>query len=72
MLGFAAGTAIGLAFGWIISGIIHNLLSMVGGFRAQRRLLKYYETRNDKEDEGDQRSESETRFRGLHEHANLY
>lgn len=72
MLGFAAGTAIGLAFGWIVSGIIHNLLPMVGGFRAERLLLKYYETRNDKEDEGDHRSELGTGFRELHERVNLF
>lgn len=57
-MGFIAGTALGLAFGGMIYGILHGLMSALGGLRAERLLIKLLDAQSADEleiqDDGDQ------------------
>jgi len=67
LLGFVTGTVVGIGFGWIIYGILHGLISALGGFRAERLLLKHLDAQDSEQSESDQHAEQESDFKELHE-----
>lgn len=40
VLGFVTGTVLEIVFGWIIYGILHGLMTVLTGMRAERMLVK--------------------------------
>ena len=72
LLGFVTGTVIGLAFGCLIFGILHGLMSALTGFRAEKLLLKHLDAQDSKQSEPDQQPEPESEFKDLHERVNSW
>ena len=67
ILGLITGTVIGIGFGWMIYGILHGLISMLGGFRAERLLLKHLDGQDSEHGESERHVQQESDFKELHE-----
>jgi hypothetical protein len=67
LLGFVTGTVFGIGFGWMIYGIFHGLISMLGGFRAERLLLKLLDDQDSEQCESERHVQQESDFEELHE-----
>ena len=72
LLGFITGAVIGIAFGWQIYHILHGLNSALGGFRAERLLIKHLDAQESEPSELDQHAEQESDFKELSDRVNSW
>jgi hypothetical protein len=70
LLGFVTGAMFGLGFGWMFYGLVQGLISMLGGFRSERLLLKYHDAVNSPEFEAYQPPVPGNPFKDVHQRAN--
>ena len=67
--GLLMGAALGFGFGWMFYSLLHGLIVAISGFRAERLLLKYYDSTNSQLSEEDQHRDYQN---GLDETSDRY
>jgi hypothetical protein len=70
--GLVSGTVIGIGFGWMIHGLLDGMMSALGGFRAERLLLKLLDAHESEYPDPDQTPEELSESQELRERVNSW